>query len=177
MTFKNSLCICVAEIDFGIPWLSQETKKLKVVLEMRCKSHHHGRHTIYSLYEKIPNPKKGKGKRKLGKAKNAKCHLSWNYHQMLPPIWSREIGKRWDAKWTPSDSLCDSSSSSSSSTSPVIMKMRTCQKIKHTLCLLPFTVFGIPSKVSFNITSEASYVYILSERKFIKNAKNWVTMA
>ena len=27
-------------------------------------------------------------------------------------------------------------------------------------------------KVSFNITSEASYVYILSEQKFIKNAKN-----
>ena len=123
-----------------------------------------------------PTQKRKKGKRKLGKAKNAKCHLSWNYHQMLPPIWSREIGKRWDAKWTPSDSLCDSSSSSSSSTSPVIMKMRTCQKIKHTLCLLPFTVFGIPSKVSFNIASEASYVYILSEHKFIKNAKNWVNL-
>ena len=27
-------------------------------------------------------------------------------------------------------------------------------------------------KVSFNIASEASYVYILSGQKFIKNAKN-----
>ena len=30
----------------------------------------------------------------------------------------------------------------------------------------------ITEKVSFNITSEANYVYILSERKLIKNAKN-----
>ena len=30
----------------------------------------------------------------------------------------------------------------------------------------------ITEKVSFNIASEASYVYILSEQKFIKNAKN-----
>ena len=30
----------------------------------------------------------------------------------------------------------------------------------------------IPQKVSFNITSEASYVYILGGQKFIKNAKN-----
>ena len=27
-------------------------------------------------------------------------------------------------------------------------------------------------KVSFNIVSEASYIYILSGQKFIKNAKN-----
>ena len=30
----------------------------------------------------------------------------------------------------------------------------------------------IAKKVSFNIASEASYVYILSIQKFIKNAKN-----
>ena len=30
----------------------------------------------------------------------------------------------------------------------------------------------IIEKVSFNIASEAIYVYILSEQKFIKNAKN-----
>ena len=30
----------------------------------------------------------------------------------------------------------------------------------------------ITVKVSFNIASEASWVYILSEQKFIKNAKN-----
>ena len=29
----------------------------------------------------------------------------------------------------------------------------------------------LQKKVSFNIASEASYVYILSEQKFIKNAK------
>ena len=31
----------------------------------------------------------------------------------------------------------------------------------------------ITEKVAFNIASEASYVYILSGHKFIKNAKNW----
>ena len=31
----------------------------------------------------------------------------------------------------------------------------------------------ITEKVSFNIASEASYGYILSGRKFIKNAKKW----
>ena len=36
-----------------------------------------------------------------------------------------------------------------------------------------FTVFENPKKVSFhNIASEASYVYILSGQKFIKNDKN-----
>ena len=34
------------------------------------------------------------------------------------------------------------------------------------------TVFENLKKVSFNIASEASYVYILSDQKFIKNAKN-----
>ena len=32
------------------------------------------------------------------------------------------------------------------------------------------TVFNHPGKVSFNIASEASYVYILSGQKLIKNA-------
>ena len=32
----------------------------------------------------------------------------------------------------------------------------------------------ITEKVSFNITSEASYVYILTGQKLIKNAKNGV---
>ena len=32
--------------------------------------------------------------------------------------------------------------------------------------------FKITEKVSFNIASEASYVYILSGQKFIKSAKN-----
>ena len=34
------------------------------------------------------------------------------------------------------------------------------------------TVFENHRKVSFNIASEASYVYILSGQKLIKNAKN-----
>ena len=33
-------------------------------------------------------------------------------------------------------------------------------------------MFENHKKVSFNIASEASYVYILSGQKFIKNAKN-----
>ena len=32
----------------------------------------------------------------------------------------------------------------------------------------------ITQKVAFDIASEASYVYILSEQKFIKNAKNYL---
>ena len=36
--------------------------------------------------------------------------------------------------------------------------------------LAPGTVFENHKKVSFNIASEASYVYILSGQKFIKNA-------
>ena len=35
-----------------------------------------------------------------------------------------------------------------------------------------YTVFENHKKVSFYIASEASYVYILSGQKFIKNAKN-----
>ena len=35
----------------------------------------------------------------------------------------------------------------------------------------------ITEKVGFNITSEASYVYILSGQKLIKNAKNWSILA
>ena len=42
-----------------------------------------------------------------------------------------------------------------------------CKRLeRHARCL------KITEKVSFNIASEASYVYILSRRKFIKNAKN-----
>ena len=40
-----------------------------------------------------------------------------------------------------------------------------------TYFLFKHTVFENPQKVSFNIASEASYVYILSEQKSIKNAK------
>ena len=36
----------------------------------------------------------------------------------------------------------------------------------HSRCL------KIPENVSYNIASEASYIYILSEQKFIKKAKN-----
>ena len=41
------------------------------------------------------------------------------------------------------------------------------QMCKCTRCL------KITEKVAFNIASEASYVYILSRWKLIKNAKNW----
>ena len=47
------------------------------------------------------------------------------------------------------------------------------------VCMLNFLDFSLGShclkiaeKVSFNITSEASYVYILNGQKLIKNAKN-----
>ena len=36
---------------------------------------------------------------------------------------------------------------------------------------------NITEKVAFNIASEASYVYILSGQKFIKNAKKWSNLA
>ena len=39
-------------------------------------------------------------------------------------------------------------------------------KLQSTQCL------KITQKVAFDIASEASYVYILSRKKFIKNAKN-----
>ena len=35
------------------------------------------------------------------------------------------------------------------------------------------TVFENQKKVSFNIASDASYIYILSGQKLIKNAKKW----
>ena len=41
-----------------------------------------------------------------------------------------------------------------------------------TLILINTRCLKITEKVSFNIVSEASYVYILSVQKFIKNAKN-----
>ena len=39
-------------------------------------------------------------------------------------------------------------------------------------CVTPTQSLKITEKVSFNIASEASYVYILSGQKLIKNAKN-----
>ena len=41
-----------------------------------------------------------------------------------------------------------------------------------TYFLFKHTVFENPQKVSFNIASEASYVYILSGQMFIKIVKN-----
>ena len=38
-------------------------------------------------------------------------------------------------------------------------------------------VWKSQKKVSFNIASEASYVYILSGQKFIKNAQKWSNLA
>ena len=40
------------------------------------------------------------------------------------------------------------------------------------MTILPYTVFENNRKVSLNIASEASYVYILSGQKLINNAKN-----
>ena len=48
---------------------------------------------------------------------------------------------------------------------------------KMPIAQLPFPTkaqcLKITEKVSFNIASEASYVYILSAQKFIRNAKKW----
>ena len=44
--------------------------------------------------------------------------------------------------------------------------------MKAVLNCLAIQCLKITEKVSFNIASEASYVYILSGQKFIKNAKN-----
>ena len=53
--------------------------------------------------------------------------------------------------------------------------------MKRQVCFLKITIrqikavarcLKITEKVSFNIASEASYVYILSGQKFIKKAKN-----
>ena len=64
----------------------------------------------------------------------------------------------------------ESSKSIGSQGSDFIVAQVTAKKIKInydlTLCL------KITEKVAFNIASEASYVYILSGQKFIKNAKN-----
>ena len=46
------------------------------------------------------------------------------------------------------------------------------KKKEFTLARAPARCLKITEKVSFNIASEASYVYILSGQKFIKNAKN-----
>ena len=58
-----------------------------------------------------------------------------------------------------------------------IQKLQFFKKIRKKLGKLVYilsfiTVFENHRKVSFNIASEASYVYILSGQKFIKNAKN-----
>ena len=45
------------------------------------------------------------------------------------------------------------------------MKAELGRAAQHTQCL------KVTEKVAFNIASEASYVYILSRQKFIKNAK------
>ena len=42
----------------------------------------------------------------------------------------------------------------------------------QTLVIIVTWCLKITEKVSFNIASEASYVYILSGQKFMKNAKN-----
>ena len=40
-----------------------------------------------------------------------------------------------------------------------------------------FKLSHFTEKVSFNIASEASYVYILSGQKLIKNAEKWIILA
>ena len=49
--------------------------------------------------------------------------------------------------------------------------VRRCLFIRTKKCFRYITVFENHKKVSFNIASEASYVYILSGQKLIKNAK------
>ena len=54
-------------------------------------------------------------------------------------------------------------------------KPEACLIMDFPILLNVFTLarcLKITEKVSFSIASEASYVYILSGRKFIKNAKN-----
>ena len=48
---------------------------------------------------------------------------------------------------------------------------------QYTLCPQLARCLKITEKVSFNITSEASQVYILSGQKLIKNAKKWSILA
>ena len=50
-------------------------------------------------------------------------------------------------------------------------------KVKRPLIKLQAQCLKITEKVSFNIASEASYVYILSGQKLIKNAKNGPILA
>ena len=50
-------------------------------------------------------------------------------------------------------------------------KVRVASAFLFTRCAILYnTVFEIPKKVSFNIASEASYVYILSGQKLLKNS-------
>ena len=49
---------------------------------------------------------------------------------------------------------------------------REIERVKVRVRESELTVFENHRKVSFNIASEASYVYILSGQKFIKKAKN-----
>ena len=53
-----------------------------------------------------------------------------------------------------------------------------CIKSVFSKCILDSTrCLKITEKVTFNIASEASYVYILSGQKLIKNAKKWSILA
>ena len=54
----------------------------------------------------------------------------------------------------------------------VLARWRSSQKYQWKKRKYVSTVFEITEKVSFNIASEASYVYIWSGQKLIKNAKN-----
>ena len=49
---------------------------------------------------------------------------------------------------------------------------RRAKKLQRSLASLSTQCLKITEKVSFNVVSEASYVYILSGQKSIKNAKN-----
>ena len=51
------------------------------------------------------------------------------------------------------------------------MKAKLGRAAQHTQCL------KVTEKVAFNIASEASYVYILSRQKFMKNAPKWSILA
>ena len=52
--------------------------------------------------------------------------------------------------------------------------MPATRKLHHLVYIM---VFENHWKVSFNITSEASYAYILIRQKFIKNAQKWSILA
>ena len=55
---------------------------------------------------------------------------------------------------------------------PVADQLRDRGKKSIMITLTPTRCLKIAEKVSFDIASEASYVYILSGQKLIKNAKN-----